>query len=59
MSVDVHCKFSTCTCKFHAALTENGRLGINYLGRIVYKAGEIHARPIRGSRREELQQFTT
>ncbi|CAF4931990.1 unnamed protein product, partial [Rotaria magnacalcarata] len=40
-------------------LTENGRLGINYLGRIVYKAGEIHARPIRGSRREELQQFTT
>ncbi|CAF4430421.1 unnamed protein product, partial [Rotaria magnacalcarata] len=59
MSVDVHCKFSTCTCKFHATLTENGRLGINYLGRIVYKAGEIHVRPIRGSRREELQQFTT
>ncbi|CAF3851389.1 unnamed protein product, partial [Rotaria magnacalcarata] len=59
MSVDVHCKFSTCTCIFHATLTENGRLRINYLGRIVHKAGEVHARPIRGSRREELQQFTS
>ncbi|CAF4768128.1 unnamed protein product, partial [Rotaria socialis] len=59
MNVDAHCKFSTCTCIFHATLTENGRLRINYLGRIVHKAGEVHARPIRGSRREELQQFTS
>ena len=58
MSVDAHCKFDTCSCRFHAILNENGQLKIDYSGNIAHSIGEIHARPIRGSRREELQQFT-
>lgn len=58
MSVDAHCKFDTCYCRFHAILNENGELRVNYCGKIIHKIDEIHARPIRGSRPEELQQFT-
>ena len=59
MSVDAHCKFDTCKCRFYGILTENGRLQVDYFGKIEHETGETHARPIRGSRREELQQFTT
>ncbi|CAF1029304.1 unnamed protein product [Rotaria sordida] len=58
MSADAHCKFNLCTCEFHAIISENGRLEVDYSGKIVHKKGECRARPIRGSRREELQQFT-
>ena len=58
MSVDAHCKFDICSCRFHAILNENGELRINYYGKIIHKTDEIRARPIRSSRREELQQFT-
>ncbi|CAF3324538.1 unnamed protein product, partial [Rotaria sp. Silwood2] len=57
MSADAHCKFDSCTCEFHAIISENGRLEVDYSGKIVHRKGEHHARPIRGSRREELQQF--
>ena len=59
MIADAHCKFDKCSCQFHAILNENGQLKINYSGNIAHPIGEIHARPIRSSRREELQQFTT
>ncbi|CAM4940035.1 unnamed protein product [Rotaria socialis] len=58
MSADAHCKFKLCTCRLHAILYENSRLKINYFGKIVHEIGEVHARPMRGSRREELQKFT-
>ncbi|CAF4591723.1 unnamed protein product [Rotaria sp. Silwood2] len=58
MSADAHCTFDLCTCRFHANISENGRLKIDYFGEIRHKKGETHARPIRGSRREELQKFT-
>jgi hypothetical protein len=58
MSVDANCKFSTCTCQFHATLDENGQLKIDYKGKIIHKTDEINARPIRSVRREQLQQFT-
>lgn len=58
MSADAQCKFSTCTCRFHTTITEDGRLQIDYSGTIIHKKGETHARPIRSSRREELQKFT-
>ncbi len=59
MSADAHCKFTTCTCRLHAILKENGELKINYSGKeINHDSGETHARPIRGERREELQRFT-
>ena len=55
MRANAHCKFDSCTCQLYANLSENGRLKIDYVGKIIHK---IHARPIRGSRREELQQLT-
>ncbi|CAF2056294.1 unnamed protein product, partial [Rotaria magnacalcarata] len=58
MSADAHCKFKLCTCRSHAILYENSRLKVNYFGKIVHQIGEVHARPMRGSRREELQKFT-
>jgi hypothetical protein len=59
MSVDGHCKVDTCTCRFHGVLSENGRLQASYFGKIEHETDDTHARPIRGSRREELQRFTT
>jgi hypothetical protein len=58
MSVDAHCKFSTCSCIFHALLNESGALKIDYSGEIRHKAGETHSRPVRGAHREELQKYT-
>ena len=58
MSANAHCKLDSFACQLYANLSENGRLKIDYAGKIIHKKGEIHARPIRGSRREELQQFT-
>ena len=59
MSADAHCKFNTCSCRFHAILNENGELKINYFGNIAHETGKIYARPMGGSCREELQQLTT
>jgi hypothetical protein len=59
LSVDAHCKFESCSCRLHAVLKENGELKINYSGKqIVHDSSETQARPIRRSRREELQQYT-
>jgi hypothetical protein len=58
MSVDARCRFSTCRCQFHAVLSENGQLKIDYNGNIAHRNDETHARPIRSTRREQLQQFT-
>ena len=58
MSANAHCKFDLCTCQLYANLSENDRLKIDYAGKIIHKKGEIQAGPIRGSRREELKQFT-
>jgi hypothetical protein len=58
MSVDAHCKFNTCNCRFHAILSENGKLKIHYDGNIAHQTDETHAKPVRNIRREQLQQFT-
>jgi hypothetical protein len=58
MSVDAHCKFETCTCRYHAILSENGHLNINYEGEVAHLTNVTHARPVRATRREQLQQFT-
>ena len=55
MSANAYCKLDSCTCQPYANLSEDGRLKIDYVGKIIHK---IHARLIRGSRREELQQLT-
>ena len=59
MSVDAHCKFETCKCRFHGVLSENGQLKIDYEGTIAHLTNIAHARPVRGTRREELQQLTS
>lgn len=58
MSAYAHCKFDTCSCHLKAVINYNGRLKIDYSGQIVHDTGKTHARPIRGTRREELKQFT-
>jgi hypothetical protein len=58
MSAEAHCKFDTCTCRYKATIKENGKLEIDYSGTILHRNNEIHSRPQRGSRREELQKYT-
>lgn len=58
MSIRAHCIFSTCSCKFEATICRNGKLKIDYHGEIRHLIGELHARPHRGSRREQLQKFS-
>ncbi|CAF1412635.1 unnamed protein product [Adineta ricciae] len=59
LSADAHCVFSTCSCEFHAIVNENGTIAVTYSGHIDHIIGEIHARPYRGSRRENLQKLTS
>ncbi|CAF0719800.1 unnamed protein product [Adineta steineri] len=58
MSIRAHCIFSTCTCKYNAILYKNGRLEVKYYGEIRHLKEELHARPHRSSRREQLQQLS-
>ena len=58
MSTNAHCKSDLCTRQLYGSLSENGRLRIDYVGKIIHGKGKIHTRPIHDSRREELQQFT-
>ncbi|CAF1327049.1 unnamed protein product [Rotaria sp. Silwood1] len=58
MSANAYCTFDFCTCRCYANISENGRIKIDYSGEIKHKKGDTRGRPIRGSRRKELQQFT-
>ena len=58
MSVAACCTFSSCACKYHAKLQNDGHLRIDYTGNIIHLKNELHGRPVRSVRREELQEFT-
>ncbi|CAF1364689.1 unnamed protein product [Adineta steineri] len=58
MNADAHCQFSTCSCRLHAIISENGKLKVDYSGEIIHDPSELHSRPVRGSQRDELQKYT-
>ena len=59
MSFDACGQFSTCPCRYHATLQHDGWLKIDYSGNIIHLKNEFHARPVRGIRRQQIQELTS
>jgi len=59
ISTDAKCKFTECTCSFHAIIYSNGELIIKFKGSICHSPSEQRARPIRGTSRRSIAEKLT